>query len=149
MERLLPLWGACCALVFGAIATAGPLTPPGAPAPTMKTLDAVEPSIPVGPLTTPGDVDARFERRLLFADHTNKPGAERLYTREQEVYLGMCRRWRDAPKPTIAAVQGACVAGGPSRALPGTPLQSRPQSSPWTCSDTQTSPCSGPPHCAQ
>jgi len=60
MERLLPLWGACCALVFGAIATAGPLTPPGAPAPTMKTLDAVEPSIPVGPLTTPGDVDALF-----------------------------------------------------------------------------------------
>jgi enoyl-CoA hydratase len=28
------------------------------------------------------------------------------------VYLGMCRRWRDAPKPTIAMVQGACVAGG-------------------------------------
>lgn len=62
---------------------------------------------------TPGrDVDARFERRLLFADHTDKPGAERLYTREQEVYLGMCRRWREVPKPTIAAVQGACVAGG-------------------------------------
>ena len=24
----------------------------------------------------------------------------------------MCRRWRDIPKPTIAAVQGACIAGG-------------------------------------
>ena len=24
----------------------------------------------------------------------------------------MCRRWRDLPKPTIAAVQGACIAGG-------------------------------------
>jgi enoyl-CoA hydratase len=24
----------------------------------------------------------------------------------------MCRRWRDCPKPTIAMVQGACVAGG-------------------------------------
>jgi enoyl-CoA hydratase len=24
----------------------------------------------------------------------------------------MCRRWRDIPKPTIALVQGACVAGG-------------------------------------
>ena len=35
-----------------------------------------------------------------------------LYTREQEVYLGMCRRWRDLPKPTIAMVQGACIAGG-------------------------------------
>ena len=62
---------------------------------------------------TPGrDVAKSFERRLLWADHVNKPGAEMLYTREQEVYLGMCRRWRDAPKPTIAAVQGACVAGG-------------------------------------
>jgi enoyl-CoA hydratase len=42
----------------------------------------------------------------------NKPGAELLYTREQEQYLGMCRRWRDMPKPTIAMVQGACIAGG-------------------------------------
>jgi enoyl-CoA hydratase len=39
-------------------------------------------------------------------------GAELLYTREQEVYLGMCRRWRDITKPTIAMVQGACIAGG-------------------------------------
>jgi enoyl-CoA hydratase len=62
---------------------------------------------------TPGrDVARSFERRLLWSDHVNKPAAEFLYTREQEVYLGMCRRWRDAPKPTIAAVQGACVAGG-------------------------------------
>ena len=29
-----------------------------------------------------------------------------------EVYLGMCRRWRELPKPTIAMVQGACIAGG-------------------------------------
>lgn len=62
---------------------------------------------------TPGrDVARSFDRRLLFADHVDKPGAEFLYTREHEVYLGMCRRWRDAPKPTIALVQGACVAGG-------------------------------------
>ena len=27
-------------------------------------------------------------------------------------YLNMCRRWRDIPKPTIAMVHGACVAGG-------------------------------------
>ena len=49
---------------------------------------------------------------LMFAPHTNKPAAELLYTREQEQYLGMCRRWRDIPKPTIAMVQGACIAGG-------------------------------------
>ena len=62
---------------------------------------------------TPGrDVDQRFERRHLWYDHSNKPGGEFLYAREQEVYLGMCRRWRDIPKPTIAMVQGACVAGG-------------------------------------
>ena len=62
---------------------------------------------------TPGrDVSKSFERRGLWADHTGKAGAEFLYTREHEVYLGMCRRWREAPKPTIAMVQGACVAGG-------------------------------------
>lgn len=62
---------------------------------------------------TPGrDLHKSFERTHLLPDHTNKPGAELLYTREQEVYLGMCRRWRDISKPTIAAVQGACIAGG-------------------------------------
>lgn len=62
---------------------------------------------------TPGrDIDKPFERQSLWWDHTNKPGAEQLYAREQEVYLGMCRRWHDIPKPTIAMVQGACVAGG-------------------------------------
>jgi enoyl-CoA hydratase len=62
---------------------------------------------------TPGrDETKSFERKLLLADHVNKPAAEVLYTREQEVYLGMCRRWRDIPKPTIAAVQGGCIAGG-------------------------------------
>jgi enoyl-CoA hydratase len=62
---------------------------------------------------TPGrDLHKTFDRKHLLADHTNKPGAELLYTREQEVYLNMCRRWRDVPKPTIAMVQGACIAGG-------------------------------------
>jgi enoyl-CoA hydratase len=35
-----------------------------------------------------------------------------MFVREAELYLGMCRRWRELPKPTIAMVQGACVAGG-------------------------------------
>ena len=62
---------------------------------------------------TPGrDVDQSFERTHLWYDHVNKPGGEFLYAREHEVYLGMCRRWRELPKPTIAMVQGACVAGG-------------------------------------
>lgn len=62
---------------------------------------------------TPGrDINKPFERTQLWWDHTNKPGAEQLFVREQEVYLGMCRRWRDLPKPMVAMVQGACVAGG-------------------------------------
>jgi enoyl-CoA hydratase len=63
---------------------------------------------------TPGR-DSRHSaerRRTLWYDHANKPGAERPYAREQELYLGLCQRWRDLPKPTIAMVQGACIAGG-------------------------------------
>jgi enoyl-CoA hydratase len=31
---------------------------------------------------------------------------------EEEIYLGMCWRWRNLPKPTIAQVQGKTIAGG-------------------------------------
>jgi len=59
------------------------------------------------------DVDVTYPRRAtLWWDHVGKPGAEGRYARESEVYLGMCRRWREIPKPTVAMVQGACVAGG-------------------------------------
>jgi enoyl-CoA hydratase len=63
---------------------------------------------------TPGrDIDQSFDRRAgLWWDHVGKPGAESRFARESEVYLGMCRRWREIPKPTIAMVQGACIAGG-------------------------------------
>jgi len=62
---------------------------------------------------TPGqDGDASFERVQLWWDHSDKPGAEKIYAREQEIYIGMCRRWHDIPKPTIAMVHGACIAGG-------------------------------------
>lgn len=40
---------------------AGELAPPAGPvAPTFKTLHEVEPSTPIGPLTTPGDADALY-----------------------------------------------------------------------------------------
>lgn len=39
-------------------------------------------------------------------------GAEAQMAREREIYLGFCERWRNIPKPTIAAVHGKCVAGG-------------------------------------
>jgi enoyl-CoA hydratase len=59
------------------------------------------------------DVDTAFPRRAgIWWDHTGKAGADRRYAREIEVYLGMCRRWREIPKPSIAMVQGACFAGG-------------------------------------
>lgn len=62
---------------------------------------------------TPGrDLYTQFENRLMVPPHVTRPGAELLYTREQEQYLGMCRRWRDIAKPTIAMVQGACITGG-------------------------------------
>ena len=51
-------------------------------------------------------------RTLLWWDHLNKEGAERQYVLEQDAYLGLCRRWQDIPKPMIAMVQGACIAGG-------------------------------------
>lgn len=58
------------------------------------------------------DLDQSYQRRAsMWWDHSGKPGAMGRYARESEVYLGMCRRWREIPKPTIAMVQGACVAG--------------------------------------
>ena len=62
---------------------------------------------------TPGrDLLHQFDNRLMVPPHVTRPAAELLYTREQEQYLGMCRRWRDISKPTVAMVQGACIAGG-------------------------------------
>ena len=59
-----------------------------------------------------GDRDKTFERVSMWWDHVGKPGAENRLAREEEVYLGLCRRWREIPKPTIAKVRGACIAGG-------------------------------------
>jgi enoyl-CoA hydratase len=63
---------------------------------------------------TPGrDIDQSFERKaVIHWDHADKQGVDSRFARESEVYLGMCRRWREIPKPMIAMVQGACIAGG-------------------------------------
>jgi enoyl-CoA hydratase len=45
-------------------------------------------------------------------------GIENWYGFEGEIFLRWTRAWRDIPKPTIAAVQGACVAGGLMLAWP-------------------------------
>ena len=59
------------------------------------------------------DADKSFDREaVLWWDHVGRAGADARYAREMEVYLGMCRRWREIPKPAIAMVHGACIAGG-------------------------------------
>jgi enoyl-CoA hydratase len=45
-------------------------------------------------------------------------GAEGRMAREKEIYLGLSERWRNLPKPTIAEVQGKCIAGGLMLAWP-------------------------------
>lgn len=42
----------------------------------------------------------------------NSGGVEARMAAEKELYLGLSERWRNIPKPTIAAVQGRCIAGG-------------------------------------
>ena len=63
---------------------------------------------------TPGrDIDQAFDRKaVIWWDHTDRAGGDQRFARESEVYLGMCRRWREMPKPMIAMVHGACIAGG-------------------------------------
>lgn len=62
--------------------------------------------------TSEKDSDLPRTRTSLWWDHNGKGGAERQYVLEQDAYLGLCRRWQDIPKPMIAMVQGACIAGG-------------------------------------
>lgn len=63
--------------------------------------------------TSGRDIDKPFDAiATLRYPHAGKPGAEDAYVREADAYLGLCRRWRDMPKPTIAMVHGACIAGG-------------------------------------
>ncbi len=63
---------------------------------------------------SPGrDIHKSFPRIATTAwEHEDRPGVEGTFVRELELYVGMCRRWRELPKPTIAMVRGACVAGG-------------------------------------
>ena len=41
-----------------------------------------------------------------------RPGQEGQMAFEEELYFGMCWRWRNLPKPLIAAAQGKTIAGG-------------------------------------
>jgi enoyl-CoA hydratase len=52
------------------------------------------------------------ESRVSLWGEYGAPGWEGSYTREKEVYLEITERWRNAPKPVIAEVQGSVIAGG-------------------------------------
>lgn len=51
-------------------------------------------------------------------DDVRQNGLLEMYKWELGHYFGYCRKWRDLPKPTIAAVQGACIAAGLMLAWP-------------------------------
>lgn len=55
--------------------------------------------------------DLNVDSSTTTIDLENR-GLEALYNFERVRYLGYTRRWRDVPKPSIAAVQGACIAAG-------------------------------------
>jgi enoyl-CoA hydratase len=62
----------------------------------------------------------RAEGKHFSAGHDLKSGTEMpekftlewLYEFESRRYLGYCLKWRNTPKPSIAAVQGRCIAAG-------------------------------------
>ncbi|NIB33530.1 hypothetical protein HBB16_20095 [Pseudonocardia sp. MCCB 268] len=51
-----------------------------------------------------------------------RPRAEGHLAFECEAFLGLCRRWRGFPKPTIAQVQGRVIAGGLMLVRPMDPI---------------------------
>jgi enoyl-CoA hydratase len=51
------------------------------------------------------------ERVTMWGQYDG-PGWEGMYAREREVYLEITERWRNAPKPVVAAVQGSVISGG-------------------------------------
>src|ERR671931_349188 len=53
----------------------------------------------------------RPEPRLMTGGYL-QPGQAGAMANEEEFYLGMCWRWRNLPKPTIAQVHGKVIAGG-------------------------------------
>ncbi len=63
-------------------------------------------------LSNDGPVMPTEEQSRGLWGHYGAAGWEGFYAREKEVYLDITERWRNAPKPTIAEIQGAVVAGG-------------------------------------
>jgi enoyl-CoA hydratase len=73
-----------------------------------------------GPHFSAGHDLRDLEGRQVVAEHRRVgtwcgfgcAGAESQIAVEKEMYIGLSERWRNIPKPTIAAVQGKVIAGG-------------------------------------
>ena len=59
------------------------------------------------------DTESHKEFNLVFPyGGFGREGQEGHMAWEEEVYFNMCWRWRNLPKPVIAAAQGKTIAGG-------------------------------------
>lgn len=54
----------------------------------------------------------RYEPVTQWTGGFDEPGQAGHMAIEEEMYLGLCWRWRNLPKPTIVEVQGKVIAGG-------------------------------------
>lgn len=58
------------------------------------------------------DMTTTPEQQQQWVADVKDSGISTLYDLERSLYLGLSRKWRDVPKPSIAVVQGACIAAG-------------------------------------
>jgi enoyl-CoA hydratase len=72
------------------------------------------------PLSRKEDFQDPHETRKSLSDYPpvtgaggfDEPAAHGHLAAEEEIFVGLCWRWRNLPKPTIAQVQGKAIAGG-------------------------------------
>ena len=58
------------------------------------------------------DISDAAMAQVTTVDWDDPCVVESLYAYESDTFLGYCNKWRNIPKPSIAAVQGACIAAG-------------------------------------
>jgi enoyl-CoA hydratase/carnithine racemase len=58
------------------------------------------------------DMSGGAKDKVQFEKDKAESGMMALYNYERKHYLGFSRKWRDIPKPSIAVVQGSCIAAG-------------------------------------
>ena len=63
-------------------------------------------------LSPTDDIPLCGKPSTAWQDGLQADGYEAMYSREKEIYFEATERWRNAPKPTIAQVQGPVFSGG-------------------------------------